>query len=81
MIWRLMNKLFGWHYIYVECGYHKKTKKTRVKKLGNKFYYECEGKVLLIKKAKFSNEINILPLSMSQDEFNKMLDINLEEDK
>ena len=78
MIWKLMNMLFGWQYIIAECGYHRDVKIRRVNKYGNKFYYKCSGKLILVKKYKYSNEPTAVPLSMSQEDFDKMVEVNHE---
>jgi hypothetical protein len=77
-MWRLWNKIFGWHYIIVECGYNENVKNARVRKLGDKYYYHCNGKILLVSKAKYSNDAKNLPLTMSQAQFDKMIEINTE---
>jgi len=78
MIWRIFNALFGWQYVIAECGYHKEVSARRVNKYGSKFYYKCSGKLVLINKHKYSHEPLMLPLSMSQEDFDRMVEINNE---
>ena len=79
MIWKIFNKLFGWQYVLAECGYKKDVSIKRVEKLGNKFYYRCNGRILLVQKHKYSHEPTIVPYTMSQENFDKMVEINYAE--
>ena len=78
-MWRIWNKLFGWHYVITECGYAKDSCVARVVKLGSKFYCKANDKIHLIKKAKYNYDKVFLPLSMSQEEFDTMIKLNLGE--
>jgi len=78
-MWRLWRLIFGWHYVIVECGYYKKVMNARVRKLGNKFYYQCDNKIQLILHPRFGNDSKVFPLSMDQVEFDKMIEINKDE--
>ena len=78
MIWRLLNKLLGWEYILGECGYSSDMKVVRVHKLGNKFFYRCKNQYIMIAKQRFHNSDKMIPLSMSQEQFDQMIKINEE---
>jgi len=75
-MWRLWKIIFGYEYVIAECGYNRNVHNIRVHKLGNKFYYKCDGKIILIEAPRFGNDNKVFPLSMNQEDFNKMLEIN-----
>ena len=80
-MWRIFNILFGWNYIYAECGYVKKACVTRVRKFGGKYYYKNGGRFELIKKHKYESDSRCFPLSMNQEEFDMMVKANEETEK